>query len=109
VNISNLTGGIYIEQDYQGDYEIDKIGSSFKGLEVQGKGTDLEIPLGDRTQYQLEVEIKSGDISIDEDNLKSGFYSEKSNTLKIKGNMNGGNENSPKVILKGYNLDIELD
>lgn len=109
VNINKLTGGIYLEQDYQGDYEIESIGNNFTGLEVQGKGTDLEIPLGDDIKYQLEVEARNGDISIDEDNLKSGFYSEKSNTLNVKGNMNDGNENSPKVIIKGYNLDIELD
>ena len=108
VEVGTLKKGIYANQTYNGEIEVIKILSSFEGAEFSGKNSDLELPLDDM-KYQLEIDAKNADISLEEDNLEAGFISEKNNHLKIKGKMNKANERSPKVIIKGYNLDIELD
>ena len=108
VNIGQLGKGIYLRDDYNGDFTIDGISSSFEGAEIIGKNSDVELPL-DNMKYILEVDGKNTDISIDEDKLEAGFFSERGNQLTIKGKMNGANDNSPKVVIKGYNIDVELD
>ncbi len=108
VEVGTLKKGIYANQTYNGEIEVMKILPSFEGAEFSGKNSDLELPL-DNMKYQLEIDAKNADISLEEDNLEAGFVSEKNNHLQIKGKMNKANDRSPKVIVKGYNLDIELD
>ena len=108
VEVGTLKKGIYATQTYNGDIEVAKILSSFEGAEFSGKNSDLELPL-ENMKYQLEVDVKNADISLEEDNLEAGFVSEKNNHLQIKGKMNKANDRSPKVIIKGYKIDIELD
>ena len=106
--IGILKKGFYLSQDYNGDIEINKVLATFEGAEISGKNSDVELPLRN-IKYQLEVDAKNADISLEEDNLEAGFISERNNQLEIKGKMNKANGRSPKVIIKGYNLDVELD
>lgn len=106
--IGLLKRGFYLSQDYNGDIEINKVASTFEGAEISGKNCDVELPL-EGLKYQIEVDAKNGDVSLEEDNLEAGFISEKNNKLQIKGKMNKANDRSPKVIIKGYNIDVELD
>ncbi|MFK8006528.1 MAG: hypothetical protein AB8H03_09160 [Saprospiraceae bacterium] len=108
VEVGTLKKGIYATQTYNGEIEVIKVLSSFEGAEFEGKNSDLELPL-DNMKYQLEIDAKNADISIEEDNLEAGFVSEKNNHLQVKGKMNKANDRSPKVIIKGSNIDIELD
>ena len=108
LNIAMLTTGIYLYEDYNGDVEINNVGSGFEGAEINGKNTDVELPL-ENLPYQIDVAIKNGDVSLDEDKLKSGFYSEDDYNVKINGKMNGAKKSSPKVVLKGKNMDVQLD
>ncbi|MFK7773488.1 MAG: hypothetical protein AB8F94_15165 [Saprospiraceae bacterium] len=108
VEVGTLKKGIYATQTYNGEIEVTKVLSSFEGAEFSGKKSDLELPL-DNMRYQLELDVKNADISLEEDNLDAGFVSEKNNHLQIKGKMNKANDRSPKVIIKGINLDIEFD
>lgn len=103
-----LQKGFYLSQDYNGDVEINKVATTFEGIEFVGKNSDLEIPLEDM-KYQLDVDVKNGDISLEEDNLEAGFISEMNNKLQIKGKMNNASDKSPKVVIKGYNVDVDLD
>ncbi len=106
--IGLLKKGFYLLQDYNGDIEINKVASTFEGAEISGKNCDVELPL-EGLKYQLEVDAKNADISLEEDDLEAGFISEKNNQLQIKGKMNNANERSPKVIITGYNIDVDLD
>jgi len=106
--IGLLKKGFYLNQDYNGDTEISKVASTFEGAKLNGKNSDIELPL-ENIKYQLEVDVKNGDISLEEDDLEAGFISETNNKLQIKGKMNRANERSPKVVIEGYNLDVELD
>ena len=108
VEIGLLKKGFYLNQDYNGDIEINKVASTFEGAEISGKNCDVELPLGN-LKYQLEVDAKNADISLEEEDLEAGLISEKNNQLQIKGKMNNANDRSPKVIIKGYNIDIDLD
>jgi len=106
--IGILKKGIYLSQDYNGDIEINKVLATFEGAEISGKNSDVELPLRSM-KYQLEVDARNADISLEEDNLEAGFISERNGQLEIKGKMNKANDRSPKVIIKGYNIDVELD
>ena len=108
VEIGLLKKGLYLSQDYNGDIEINKVASTFEGAEISGKNCDVELPL-ENLKYQLEVDAKNADISLEEEDLEAGFISEKNNQLQIKGKMNNASDRSPKVIIKGYNIDVELD
>ena len=108
VEIGTLKKGIYVTQTYNGEFEVIKILSSFEGAEFSGKNSDMELPLKNM-KYQLEIDAKNADISLEEDNLEAGFISEKNNQLQVKGKMNKANDRSPKVIIKGSNIDVELD
>lgn len=108
VEIGTLSRGIYVNEAYNGEFEVTKVLSTFEGAEISGKSTDVELPL-ENMKYQLEVDAKNADISLEEDNLDAGFISEKNNQLQIKGKMNKANDRSPKVVIKGYSLDVELD
>lgn len=108
MEIGLLKKGFYLNNDYNGDIEINKVASTFEGAKISGKNCDVELPLG-KIKYQLEVDVKNGDISLEEDDLDAGFISEKNNQLQIKGKMNNANDRSPKVIIKGYNIDVDLD
>jgi len=106
--IGILKKGIYLSQDYNGDIEVNKVLATFEGAEIFGKNCDVELPLRSM-KYQLEVDARNADISLEEDNLEAGFISERNGQLEIKGKMNKANDRSPKVIIKGYNIDVELD
>ena len=106
--IGILKKGIYLSQDYNGDIEINKVLATFEGAEISGKNSDVELPLRSM-KYQLEVDARNADISLEEDNLEAGFILERNGQLEIKGKMNKANDRSPKVIIKGYNIDVELD
>jgi len=108
VNIGQLVKGIYIRDDFNGDFTVNGISSSFEGAEIIGKNSDIDLPL-DNIKYILEVDAKNSDISVDEDKLEAGFFSERGNQLTIRGKMNGANDNSPKVVIKGFSIDVELD
>ena len=108
VEIGTLKKGFYLSQDYNGDIEINKVLATFEGAEISGKNSDVELPLKNM-KYQLEVDARNADISLEEDNLEAGFISGKNNQLQIKGKMNKANDRSPKVIITGYNIDVELD
>lgn len=108
VNIGQLVKGIYLRDTDNGDFSIHGISSSFEGAEIIGRSSDLELPL-ENIKYILEVDGRNTDISFDEDKLEAGFFAERGDQLTIKGKMNGANDNSPKVIIKGYNIDVELD
>ncbi len=108
VEIGLLKKGFYLSEDYNGDIEINKVAATFAGAEISGKNCDVELPLGN-LKYQLEVDAKNTDISLEEDDLEAGFISEKNGQLQIKGKMNKANDRSPKVIIMGYNIDVELD
>lgn len=108
VEIGTLKKGIYVTETYNGEFEITKVLSSFEGAEFTGKRSDLELPLNG-LKYQLEVDMKNGDISLEEDDLDAGFISDRNGQLQIKGKMNRANDRSPKVIIKGYSIDAELD
>jgi hypothetical protein len=107
-NIENLKKGLYLLQDFNGDVKVNKVATTFEGAEINGKNTDVDLPL-DNLKYQLEVDVKNGDISLEEDDLETGFVSEKNSQLQIKGKMNKAKDSSPKVVIKGYNIDVELD
>ncbi|MEM6963790.1 MAG: hypothetical protein AAF573_03425 [Bacteroidota bacterium] len=107
-NIGVLKRGLYLKDDYNGDVEIQSVTADFEGVEVIAKNTDIEIPLNNM-KYTLDVDVRNGDISFEEDNLDEELFTEYRNNLTIKGKMNGGNSNSPKVVLKGSNMDVELE
>lgn len=108
VNIGVLKRGLYLKDDYNGDIEIQSVTSDFEGVEVTAKNTDIELPLNNM-KYMLDLDVRNGDISFEENNLDEELYTEHRNQLTIKGKMNGGNSNSPKVVLKGNNMDVELE
>ncbi len=108
VNIGQLVKGIHIRDDYNGDFTVNGISSDFEGAEITGKNSDVDLPL-ENIKYILEVDAKNADVSVDEDNLEAGFFSERGSQLTIKGKMNNANDNSPKVVIKGYNIDVDLD
>lgn len=108
LEVGFLKKGFYLNEDYNGDIEINKVAATFEGAEISGKNTDVELLL-EKIKYQLEVDARNGDISLEEDNLEAGFISEKNGQLQIRGKMNKANDQSPKVVIRGYNIDVELD
>ena len=57
----------------------------------------------------LDVMVKHGDIEYDEDDFESSHYVDKSSQLEIRGKIKGASASSPKVIIKGHHIDIELN
>jgi len=109
MNIGTLKKGIHVQKSYECDVKVDKVLSTFEGATLEGKESELKLPLGTK-KYQLDIDVVETDLRLNRSTSRKGIFDLNSDDSRIlaKEMINGANANSPKIKIKGYELDVNL-
>ncbi len=108
VEIGTLNGRTMVKA-YDAELDVDAFGSDFAGLILDGKYIKAEMNLPDNLPYRLEAIMKYGDLEYDDSNFEPQVHIEKGDNLEIKAKVNGATDDSPLVLINGYDCQIDLN
>ncbi len=107
--IGSLNQKLYL-RSYEDDVDVEKVGTDFAGIDLDGKYVKLNAYLSSETLYRLEANMKYGKLTYpgSENEFESLYYKEKGNDLEIKGKRKGATDNSPLIKIAGYENKVVL-
>lgn len=105
--IKTFKGEMNIRSSYEDEISVANMIKEFDGLFIEAKYTDLSLPIPTSISYLMESEIKYGELEY-ADQFESTNRDRDGSELKLKGVANGGDENSPKVVIKAYDSEIDI-
>jgi hypothetical protein len=108
-DLESLEGNVDLLASYDDKVTVDRVENSFKGLNVNGKYTKINMDIPTAVKYELDIEMKDGNIQYPENDFENQYYKEKSSTLVVRGVRKGAGSNPPKVVVKGYDCKINLE
>jgi len=109
VNIGTLKKGIYLMGDYESEINVKNVLPTFEGATLDGKETEFNVALGNK-KFQLDVDIVESDLKVNRSTSRKGVFDLDTDDGRVKAKemMNGATTNSPKVLIKGYELEVNL-
>ncbi len=107
--MDKLSGKLELYSSYDDKVAVQTIQASFKGLKLDGKYTKVNLDIPFEVKYQLDINTTHGSVTFPEAAFESQYYKEKGSTLEVRGKMKGATNDSPKVLVKGYDCKIVLE
>jgi hypothetical protein len=106
--VGGLWKNLLMRESFDDDIKILKVGSTFEGLNFNGKYTELTIPIPSPVKYELSAEMKYSKLTYPSNELESVYHKEREEEIVIKGKIKGAGANAPKVEVTSFDGDIIL-
>ena len=103
--IESIAKGFTLKS-YDDKISISEVKPTFESLDLECKYTDLHMPLGGLSGYQLEAKTKYGSLKYD-DPSESSLYKRDNDDLDVKATI-GSASSTAKVKISAYDSEIKL-
>lgn len=107
-DIDELNTTLAFLDSFDDDIDIRKV-TNFGGIELEGKYSELLIPIPASVKYVLDAELKYGEIEYPESNFDMQTDRKDHSTREIYGKIKGADDSSPKVKIDVYNTKVRLN
>jgi len=107
IDIDKLEGSFKVLASFQDNYNIKIVGPSVKSIELEGKYTDLYLPIPADVSYFLDADLRYSTL-IFPDECKKGKQDNGDQSYDIDCEVRDPNENSLKVKLNVFDGDINI-
>jgi hypothetical protein len=106
--IEELIGSLSEADGYDDKFTINKTGSFFKELKINGKYVDASLGLPKTTNYRFRANIKYPELDIDESEFKTRIKILESSQLEYDAVKGTEKEGMPLIEVNGYDMSLKI-
>ncbi|MFK7953417.1 MAG: DUF4097 family beta strand repeat-containing protein [Ekhidna sp.] len=109
--IEELTGSLELDCSYIGDFQIERLASSFTLVDIDGKFGSYEIGLAPNINADIDASFSFADLKVSSDvDVTFSYRVKESNSATYKGKIGKGDPNKRIKVDSGYgNLRLKMD